>query len=167
MAFCGFYIPVRRGGDLPEYYGPWQTVYKRSAQLQKNDKIKQLFENIRENPDMQYLCIDGTYVKAHRASAGAKKDPGHDDHQCIGVSRGGRSTKIHAVVDGLGYPLVLELTGGQVHDGVMLQKCLDQLQISGSIVLADKAYGSVHNREYIAKHDAEYCIPPKSNTVEL
>ena len=73
MAFCGFYIPVRRGGDLPEYYGPWQTVYKRSAQLQKNDKIKQLFENIRENPDMQYLCIDGTYVKAHRASAGAKK----------------------------------------------------------------------------------------------
>ena len=48
----------------------------------------------------------------------------------------------------------------------MLQKCLDQLQISGSTVLADKAYGSVHNREYIDKHDAEYCIPPKSNTVE-
>lgn len=69
-------------------------------------------------------------------------------------------------MDGLGYPLVLELTGGQVHDGVMLQKCLDQLQISGSTVLADKAYGSVHNREYIDKHDAEYCIPPKSNTVE-
>lgn len=95
-----------------------------------------------------------------------KKDPGHDDHQCIEVSREGRSTKIHAVVDGLGYPLVMELTGGQVHNGVMLQKCLDQLQISGSTVLADKAYGSLNNREYIVKHDAEYCIPPKSYTVE-
>ena len=42
-----------------------------------------------------------------------KKAPGHDDHQCIVVSRGGRSSKIHAVVDGLGYPLVLELTGGR------------------------------------------------------
>lgn len=59
--------------DLPEYYGPWQTVYKRFAQWQKNDKFKQLFENVRENPDMQDLCIDGTYIKAHRASAGAKK----------------------------------------------------------------------------------------------
>lgn len=81
-------------------------------------------------------------------------------------SRGGRSTKIHAVVDGLGYPLVLELTGGQVHDGVMLQKCLDQLQISGSTLWADKAYGSLKKREYIANHGAEYCIHPKSNTVE-
>ena len=30
--------------DLPEYYGPWQTVYKRFAQWQKNDKFKQLFD---------------------------------------------------------------------------------------------------------------------------
>ena len=59
--------------DLPEYYGPWQTVYKRFAQWQKNDKFKQLFENVRENPDMQDLCIDGTDIKAQRASAGAKK----------------------------------------------------------------------------------------------
>lgn len=30
-------------------------------------------------------------------------------------------------MDGLGYPLVLELTGGQVHDGIMLQNCLDSI----------------------------------------
>ena len=69
-------------------------------------------------------------------------------------------------MDGLGYPLVLELTGGQVHDGIMLQNCLDQLDISGSTVLADKAYGSWENREYIANHDADFCIPPKSNSVD-
>ena len=69
-------------------------------------------------------------------------------------------------MDGLGYPLVLELTGGQVHDGIMLQNCLEQLDISGSTVLADKAYGSLESREYIANHDADFCIPPKSNSVD-
>ncbi len=59
--------------DLPEYYGPWQTVYKRFAQWQENGKLKALFDQLREGADMQDLSIDGTYIKAHRASAGAKK----------------------------------------------------------------------------------------------
>lgn len=69
-------------------------------------------------------------------------------------------------MDGLGYPLVLELTGGQVHDGVMMQNCLEQFDISGSTVLTDKAYGSRKNREYIANRDADFCILPKSNLVD-
>jgi len=56
-----------------EYYGPWQTAYKRFAQWEKDEKLKQLFESCREGADMQDICIDGTYIKAHRASAGAKK----------------------------------------------------------------------------------------------
>ena len=31
------------------------------------------FENVRNNPDMQDLYIDGTYIKTHRSSADAKK----------------------------------------------------------------------------------------------
>ena len=64
-------------------------------------------------------------------------------------------------MDGLGYHLVLELTGGHVHNGVMLQICLEQLDISGSTVLA-----KWRNREYITNHDADFCIPPKSNSVD-
>jgi transposase len=93
-----------------------------------------------------------------------KRDKDSDCKQHIGISRGGRSTKIHAVVDGLGYPLVLEMTGGQVNDSIMFQKCLEQLNISKSTVLADKAYGSWNNREYLADHHADFCIPPKSNS---
>lgn len=59
--------------DLPEYYGPWQTVYKRFSQWSEDGKLKEMFENARQHPNMQDLCIDGTYIKAHRASAGAKK----------------------------------------------------------------------------------------------
>ena len=58
---------------FPEYYGPWQTVDKRFAQWQENGKLKALFDQLREGADMQDLCIDGTYINAHRASAGAKK----------------------------------------------------------------------------------------------
>ena len=39
-----------------------------------------------------------------------------ENNQFIGVSRGGKTTKIHAVVDGLGNPVRFMLTGGQVHD---------------------------------------------------
>ena len=70
--------------DLPEYYGPWQTVYKRFSQWEKDEKLKQLFESVRKNPDMQDLCIDGTYIKAHRSSAGAKK--GLRDMMIISIS---------------------------------------------------------------------------------
>ena len=38
------------------------------------------------------------------------------------------------------------LTGGQVHDSVMLKPVLSQLNITESTVLADKVYGSVENR---------------------
>ena len=50
----------------------------------KDEKLKQLFESVRENPDIQDLCIDGTYIKAHRSSAGAKK--GLRDMMIISIS---------------------------------------------------------------------------------
>ena len=61
---------------------------------------------------------------------------------------------------------MLKLTGGQVNDGITLQKCLEQLDISGSNILADKAYGSRENLEYITNRNANFCIPPKSNAVD-
>ena len=84
-------------------------------------------------------------------------------NQCIGVSRGGRSTKIHVAVDGLGNPIRVFLTSGQIHDSKIAKTLLEPINIAGSTVLADKAYGSYEIREYIANRDADFCIPPKSN----
>ncbi len=58
------------------------------------------------------------------------------------LSRGDRTTKIHAVVDGLGNPLRFILTGGQVHDSQAAQSLLNQLDLAGVNVIADKAYGT-------------------------
>ena len=87
-------------------------------------------------------------------------------NQCIGVSRGGRSTKIHAVVDGLGNPLKVMLTSGEVHDSRMAIPLLEQIELEGTIVLADKGYSSKEIRDYITAHKAVCYIPSKSNEAE-
>ena len=87
-------------------------------------------------------------------------------NQHIGRSSGGKTTKIHAVVDGLGNPLYIKLTAGQIHDSTQAIKILSQLSIKGSNILADKAYGTKEVRKYIRKHGGECVIPPKSNAVD-
>ena len=68
-----------------------------------------------DDPDNEYAMIDATIVKeAHQHSAGALKKGASTSF--IGRSRGGPTTKIHVIVDALGNPLALCLTGGQVHD---------------------------------------------------
>ena len=87
-------------------------------------------------------------------------------NECIGVSRGGRSTKIHAVVDALGNPIEVMLTAGNVHDVTVAEKLFSRIRLKGSTVLADKAYGKWALREFIANHDADFCIPPKDNETD-
>jgi hypothetical protein len=62
--------------------------------------------------------IDSTAVKPHRSSAGARESPEKRGikSRAIGRSRGGRTTKIHAIVDDEGRPHALLLTGGNVAD---------------------------------------------------
>ena len=54
--------------------------------------------------------MDSSIVRAHQHSGGGK---GGVHVQAIGRSRGGLSTKIHALVDGRGLPLRLGLTLGR------------------------------------------------------
>ena len=45
-----------------------------------------------------------------------KRAVNSENNQFIGINRGSKNTKIHAVVNKLGNPLHFILTGGQVHD---------------------------------------------------
>src|SRR3546814_12617922 len=59
----------------------------------------------------------------------------------MGRSRGGLTTKIHALVDALGLPIALKLTEGQAHDGRSADDMLDGLG-AGCILLGHRAYDS-------------------------
>jgi len=58
------------------------------------------------------VLLDSTHVKGHRCSAGGKRGT----KQAIGRSRGSRTTKLHALSDGLGRPFRFLLTGGHAAD---------------------------------------------------
>lgn len=93
-----------------------------------------------------------------------KNVDGHEVNQHIGVSRCGKTTKLHTVVDGLGNPLAFLLTGGQVYDSVPAIELLQGLDIMGSHILGDKAYGSEAIRNWVTAKQAFYIIPPKANS---
>lgn len=59
--------------DLPERYGPWQTVYKRFVQWQTSGLLELIFHDLSADADLQDISIDSTSVKAHKASAGAHR----------------------------------------------------------------------------------------------
>jgi transposase len=79
------------------------------------------------------------------------------------MSRGGRNTKIHTLVDGLGNPISFMLGSGNEHDSVRAIPLLKQINIKGCNILGDKAYGVQVIRDYISSQKATYTIPPKSN----
>ena len=73
------------------------------------------------------------------------------------------NTKVHAIVDGLGNPLAFILSPGNDHDSKHAIPLLKKIEIKGSNILGDKAYGAKAIREYIIQKEAKYTIPPKSN----
>ena len=85
------------------------------------------------------------------------------ENKAVGMSRGGRNTKIHTLVDGLGNPLAFMLSSGNDHDSVHAVSLLSQVDIERSNILGDKAYGAKAIREYIVSQRATYTIPPKSD----
>ena len=80
----------------------------------------------------------------------------------MGRSRGGLTTKIHALTNENGLPLRYLLTPGQAHDAPPARILLNSLQ-PGQVVLADKAYDADWSREMIWEQGAEAVIPAKSN----
>lgn len=63
----------------------------------------------------------------------------------------------------MGNPVRFLLTGGQVHDSKVAVDVLSEIDISGSNILGDKAYGTEKIRTYISEQGAEYTIPPREN----
>jgi len=63
-------------------------------------------------------------------------------HEETGRSRGGLTTKVHAVTDGLGKPLRFLLSSGNRNDICMAQTLLEYFDLAGKLIIADKGYNS-------------------------
>jgi transposase len=83
----------------------------------------------------------------------------------MGRSRGGLTTKIHALVDADGRPIGIDLTPGQAHDSKMAEPMLSDIG-KGTILLADRAYDTNALRDFAKKKRAWANIPAKQNRKE-
>jgi transposase len=84
----------------------------------------------------------------------------------MGRSRGGLTTKIHAVVDANGMPVALKLTEGQAHDGRSAADMLDSVA-AGQTLIADRAYDSDGLRRTLADRGAWANVKPMPGRTNL
>jgi transposase len=74
------------------------------------------------------------------------------------------TTKIHAIVDALGNPMVLSLTPGQAHDITQAVPLLDQ--VDPDAFLGDKGYDADALITALEERGITPVIPPKANRKE-
>ena len=58
--------------DLPERYGKANTVFQRFNRWAKKGRWQAIFEAL-QDPDLEWLMLDTTVVRAHQHAAGQKK----------------------------------------------------------------------------------------------
>ena len=150
-------IPWR---DLPDRFGKWDTVYHRFNAWSKNSVWQRIYAAV-QDPDLEWLMLDSTVVRAHHHAAGMNGGDGDED---LGRSRGGFGTKVHVAVVSLGNPVSIHLSPGQDAD------CTHAEQLLGDhtpqAVLADKGYDTNAVVAAVEQRGAEVVIPSKANRVE-
>jgi transposase len=145
--------------DLPGVFGRWSSVYRRFRRWALTGRWEALRLCGAPLPEAELLLIDSTIVKAHAHAAGALRKAGD---QALGRSRGGLSTKIHALVSESGRLLNYSLTGGQVADINIAPTLLLQAKPARAVV-GDRAYDSNAFIAHVEQLGLAAVIPPRSN----
>ncbi|MGI5243115.1 IS5 family transposase [Dactylosporangium sp. CA-139066] len=174
--------------DVPECYGHWRTIYGRYRLWQRDGTWARILSVVQGRADAAGLIgwdvsVDSTITRAHQHAAGARKrpdwqvePPGGDgaaepgDH-ALGRSRGGWTTKLHLACEQGRKVLALVLTAGQRGDSPQFTTVLRRIRVVRAgggrprvrpdRVLADKAYSSRANREYLRRRSIRCVIPIK------
>ncbi|MFE7441581.1 IS5 family transposase [Streptomyces chartreusis] len=182
----GMVYKIRTGiswRDLPERYGPWQTVYTRFRRYALDGVFTRALQQIQARADaagdIDWLVqIDSTIVRAHQHAAATGRKGGtsgrtnRNDH-ALGRSRGGLTTKVHLACDGRGRPLAILVTPGQRHDSICARPLLERIRVPRTgmgrprcrpdHVIADKAYSSRGFRAYLRRRGIAQTIPEKTD----
>jgi len=70
---------VRSGAqwrEMPETYGPWQSVYARFAKWRDDGTLEAIFRALSADADMENLSLDSTCIKVHESANGGGKNGG-------------------------------------------------------------------------------------------
>ncbi len=173
----GIFFVLRTGTpwrDLPERYGPYTTCFNRYNRWSRNglwEKIMSKLQELAEGDDndgdggsgeLRLRMVDSSSIRVHKHGAGAPRDGEPPE---VGLSRGGRTTKVHIGIDGNALVKAVLLTPGQAADCTQAGALLEGLG-PDETVIGDRAYDSNAILDMIAEAGATAVIPPKSNRNE-
>ncbi len=150
-----------RWRDAPRGYGPHKTIYNRFMRWSRLGVFNKIFAE---------LGVQGRQGRADHDRRHAPEGPPHRRQpfkkgpvpRRIGRTKGGLNSKLHAVCDGKGRPLVMLLSEGQMSDFKGAAFMLPAMP-GAKELLADKGYDADWFRAALAKRRIAACIPPKSN----
>ena len=74
--------------DLPADYGGWSNTHRRFCRWRDKGQWEGLLEKMIQEPDLEWLMIDASHVKAHAHAAGAV-----GGNEAIGLTKGGETQK--------------------------------------------------------------------------
>ncbi len=145
--------------DLAERFGRWESVYRRYRRWALAGRWEKLRQLLSVTDDTSLLLIDSTVVKAHPHAAGALRRSGGQSAHAFGRSRGGFSTKLHAVVTEAGKLVRYCLTGGEAHDITQARALIQPGD--GKKVVGDRGYDSDDFIGYVRTHGMRAVIPSR------
>ena len=83
---------ARSGGrwrDLPERFGPYQTAKRRYYRWIAAGVFDRIFEAVSDDPDMEWIAIDATVIRAQAQAAGAPLKRGARKPRLLAVPEAG------------------------------------------------------------------------------
>jgi transposase len=177
--------------DLPQRYGPWETVYARFNRWRQDGTWNKLLSRFLGELDRHgcidhdLWCIDATIIRASRAAAGARKQSKKprrlggkqatqlsepQDH-ALGRSQGGFGTKIHLLCDSQGIVLGLYATAGQRHESKVFEQTMARVALPRRLgskrwpakLAGDKGYSYPRLRRWLKRRHIQDVIPTRKD----
>ena len=146
--------------DVPEFFGNWNSIYKRFQEWSLNGKLEQIFYELSSCPDLEWQFIDGSIVSAHQHSMGARKG----EETAIGKSVAGNSSKIHLATDSEGLALVFDVIPGNQHEVTHAPEFFETLP-EAEYRITDRGYDCEELRELTRAQGIIPVMPRKKNSL--
>jgi transposase len=150
--------------DLPERFGPWQTVHGRFARWAADGTFDRRLAAAQQRAEVDWLvALDSTIGRApqHTAAKGGS----------MSVDSDAPAGKIRLACDGRGRPLSFMVTAGTRNDCTWAETVIDEIRDTQSgpgrprvrpeRVVADKGYSARAFRAYLRRRGIKATIPER------
>jgi transposase len=143
--------------DLEPVFGPWKRIYNRFRRWALRGWWLEIFRGTSIHEEVGSI-LDASIVRAHQDSCGGRGGPAAN---AIGRSRGGFTTKLHAVVTMEAKPIEIVATAGHRHEATLGEDLLDFVR--GRACLGDGGYDADRIIDAARTRDLEPVIPPSKS----